>query len=80
MLPHFLGAGIHAYRVDEDGDPIPPDATIVAARMSFDGEDLELRVASAEWPDVPEGEVLPEIRPTMRTVGVWERITQEQGP
>jgi hypothetical protein len=48
--------------------------------MSFDGEDLELRVASAEWPDVPEGEVLPEIRPTMRTVGVWERFVQEQGP
>ncbi len=62
FLPMLMGAGLHAYAVDEN--PLPPDARIVAAEYDgFRGYCLKLLIESAEFEPVPPGSHPAEIVP-----------------
>ena len=68
LVDLFGAGGNEGWEVFED--PLPRDTRLINATIAFpyheNGGDLELLIESAEWPEVGQGELIPEINPHLR--------------
>lgn len=63
FLPLMFTEGLKSYCVTKD--PFPADTEIVGASMTPDMRTLVLLLESEAFPEVPSGELYPEITPTL---------------
>jgi hypothetical protein len=64
LVSGFLRDGLPALEVESGA--LPADAILVA--LHFDGRTIRLTYRSKDFPDVPRGELIPELVVMLRTI------------